>query len=288
MTSRNNMNRTGAPAPGDSVAAVVPEEETRTMGYAVPTEIVDLPSKGKFYQQDHPLHGKDSIEIRHMTAKDEDILTNASLVRKGIVLDRLLESVIMDKSIRPSDLLICDKSALIVATRVNAYGEDYSVKIPCMSCGAVSDYEFDLNEAAKVSDFERATHQQDDVRLTENGTFLMTLLRTKAVVEVRPLDGTDEQTVAKTNNMRAKNNLPPLGITDQMKLFIQSVNSNEDIGLISDFVDNMPASDSLYMRSKYATIMPSFELVQNWSCNACNYEQALEVPFTSDFFWPKH
>ena len=157
------------------------------MGYTVPTEIVDLPSKGKFYKQGHPLHEKDSIEIRHMTAKDEDILTNPSLVKKGVVIDRLLESVIMDKSIRPSDLLICDKSALIVATRVNAYGQDYSVKIPCGSCGTVADYEFDLNEAAKVGDFEKTAHDQDDVSLTENGTFLVTLPRTKAVVEVSPL-----------------------------------------------------------------------------------------------------
>lgn len=287
MTTRNNMNRIGAQAPSDSVAAAVSQEETRTMGYTVPTEIIDLPSKGMFYKEGHPLHGRDSIEIRHMTAKDEDILTNASLVKKGVVLDRLLESLIMDKTINPVDLLVCDKSALIVATRINAYGEDYSVKIPCASCGSVADYEFDLNEATKVSDFEEVVNEVDDVSLTERGTFLITLPRTKATVEVRPLDGTDEQTIAKTNAMRAKNKMQPLGLTDQIKLFIKSVNGSEDRGTISEFVDNMPAGDSLYMRSRYSLVMPSFELVQDWSCNDCQYEQVLEVPFTSEFFWPK-
>jgi hypothetical protein len=287
MTSRNNMNRIGVPAPDDSVAAAVPQEDTKTMGYAVPTEIVDLPSKGAFYKEGHPLFGRDTIEIRHMTAKDEDILTNPSLIKKGVVLDRLLESVIVDKTIKISDLLICDKSALIVTTRINAYGEEYSVKIPCANCGAVADYEFDLNEATKVSDFEDVIDQVDDVSLTEKGTFLITLPRTKAVVEVRPLDGVDEQTIAKTNAMRAKNKMQPLGLTDQIKMFVKSVNSNEDRGYISEFVDNMPAGDSLYMRSRYSLVMPSFELVQDWACNDCQYEQVLEVPFTSEFFWPK-
>ena len=106
-------------------------------------------------------------------------------------------------------------------------------------------------------------------------------------VEVKPLTGRDEATLTGTNATRIKNNLPELGITDQIKMFVVSAGSNEDRGFISGFVDNMPAADSLYLRTKYNTVMPSFELVEDWSCGDCRYEQVLEVPFTSEFFWPK-
>ena len=288
MSSRNNLDRIGAAAPEDSSSAAVVAEPTQpTLQYTVPTEIVDLPSKGKFYPEGHTLFGKDTIEIRHMTAKDEDILTNKSLIRKGVVLDRLLESVLVDKTINPKDLLVCDKSALLVATRINAYGENYGAKIPCVSCGTVANYEFDLEEATKVNDFEEVLHSSDTVYLTEWGTFKTTLLKTKAEVEFRPLTGIDEATIASTNATRIKNGLQELGITDQMKMFIVSVAGNQDRSFISDFVDNMPAADSLYLRNKYNFSIPSFELAQIWSCGDCGYEQVLEVPFTSEFFWPK-
>jgi len=287
MASRNNMDRIGATATDDTTPPLSQEEPRQTMHYVAPTELVDLPSGGKFYGEGHPLHGKDSIEIRHMTAKDEDILTNKSFIRKGIVLDRLLESIIIDPSISPRDLLIPDKSAVLVSARIDAYGEQYSAKIPCISCGSIADYEFDLEEAKRVNDFEEAANSSDDVSLTDKGTFLITLPKTKMTVEVKPLTGRDEATLTGTNATRIKNNLPELGITDQIKMFVVSAGSNEDRGFISGFVDNMPAADSLYLRTKYNTVMPSFELVEDWSCGDCRYEQVLEVPFTSEFFWPK-
>ena len=287
MSNRNNLNRLGGPTPEDSGSAAIAPEQSSTMQYAVPTDIVDLPSKGQFYAEGHPLFGKDSVEIRHMTAKDEDILTNKSLIKKGIVLDRLLESIIVDKNIDTKSLLVCDKSALLVSARISAYGQDYAVKIPCISCGSVLEYDFDLEEAIKVNDFEETLNLIDNATLTQNGTFLITLPKTKAQVEFRPLDGLDESKVSNTNATRIKNNLPELGVTDQIKVFLVSVDGNEDKRFISDFVDNMPAADSLYLRSKYNTVIPNFELAQNWSCRDCGYEQVMEVPFTSDFFWPK-
>ena len=66
---------------------------------ATPTQVVDLPSKGLFYPQDHPWYGKESVEIRFMTAKDEDILVNKSYIQKGIVLDKLISSILLDKRV---------------------------------------------------------------------------------------------------------------------------------------------------------------------------------------------
>ena len=59
-----------------------------------PTEVIDLPSEGKLYPEGHPcLNGK--IEIKYMTAKEEDILTSQNLIKKGVVIDRLLNSLII-------------------------------------------------------------------------------------------------------------------------------------------------------------------------------------------------
>ena len=84
------------------------------LSFAVPTELVDIPSKGKFYPEEHPLHNVETVEMRFMTAKEEDILTSQSLIRKGVVVDRLLQSLIVDKRINLDQLLIGDKNALVV------------------------------------------------------------------------------------------------------------------------------------------------------------------------------
>ena len=92
--------------------------------YEFPTETVDLPSKGHFYFQGHPL-SSGKVELKYMTAKEEDILTSQNLIQQGTVIDVLLESLIVDKSIKVEDLLVGDKNALMVAARVLGYGADY-------------------------------------------------------------------------------------------------------------------------------------------------------------------
>ena len=106
MSTRNNLDRLGAnPDSSDATGATVSNQQQTQMQFVAPTEIVDLPSKGKFYSEDHPLHNKETIEIRYMTARDEDILVNKSYIQKGIVLDKLLESVVIDKNIQINSLL---------------------------------------------------------------------------------------------------------------------------------------------------------------------------------------
>ena len=112
---RDNSKRVSAAA--DPVPTAV--DETRpSLDFSTPTELVDLPSKGRFYPEGHPLHNAETIEIKFMTAKDEDIITSRTLLKKGIVIDRLLQSVIVNKSINVQDLLIGDKNAIVVATRI--------------------------------------------------------------------------------------------------------------------------------------------------------------------------
>ena len=95
--------------------------------FKFPTEEVELPSKGLFYPKDHPL-SSGKIEIKYMTAKEEDILSNQSYIAKGIVLDKLLDSVIINKDIKHRDLVVGDKNAVLIATRILGYGKEYNFK----------------------------------------------------------------------------------------------------------------------------------------------------------------
>ena len=93
-----------------------------------PSEIIDLPSEGKLYPKDHPCSdGK--IEVKYMTAREEDILTSANLIKQGVVVEKLLESLIVDKSIKVDDLLIGDKNSILIASRILAYGKEYEVEV---------------------------------------------------------------------------------------------------------------------------------------------------------------
>ena len=124
---RDNSKRVGA-------AAQPAPEQTQTLDFSTPTELVDLPSKGRFYPEGHPLHGQETVEIKFMTAKDEDILTSPSLLKKGIAIDRLIQNVILNKNINVSTLLSGDKSAIMIASRINGFGAEYKTKVVCPSC----------------------------------------------------------------------------------------------------------------------------------------------------------
>lgn len=254
------------------------------MSFTVPTEIVHLPSEGKYYGQGHPLHGKDTVEIRYMTARDEDVLTNKSFLKNGVVIDKLIESILVDKSIPVSSLLVGDKSALVVAARITGYGSEYSTKVVCPSCSEVSTFSFDLETAASNTN---ASHSGIDYEETVTGTFLITVPKSQATIELRPLTGEDEKHIASTNKMRQKNGLGEITMTDQMKQYIVSINGNSDRAFVNSTVEMLPALDARFIRLNYGKLIPNVDLTQNFECNSCGYEQDMEVPFTSDFFWPE-
>ena len=284
MSIRNNEDRFGSPlAPDETPPPPDMVQEKQHMSYVVPTELVELPSGGQFYPKNSTLHGVESVEIRHMTAKDEDILVNKSFISNGVVLDKLLESVIIDKSINVDDLLVGDKNALLVAARISGYGSDYETKVLCPACGSISENSFDLNLIESADSKE----EKYEVQRTENGTFLFELPSSRADVEIRPFTGRDEKGILKANKVRKKNKLPELGLSDQMKRYIVSVNGSEQTKDISEFVNSMPALDARYLRSVYKSVTPNVDLVQHFECPECSHEQEMEVPFSTDFFWPK-
>ena len=187
MTERNNLDRTGLPQSPDPSP---PQALNQQMQFTVPTEFVDLPSGGKFYPEGHPLHGKDKVEIKYMTAKEEDILASQALISSGVVFDRLLRSVVME-DVDPDDLLVGDKNAILIASRVTGYGSDYLTEVTCPACKQRSKFNFNLSEARRTKQVDSDEYDKLSVQPTGNGTFTINLEEMNVVLEVKPLYARD-------------------------------------------------------------------------------------------------
>ena len=252
---------------------------TNPMDFVTPTEFVELPSKGR-YPTGHPLCGQDTIEIRYMTAKDEDLLTNRSLLRKGVAIDRVIDNLIKDNSVKGESLYIGDRNAILIYARSSAYGNIYKTKVACPSCGDTSKQNFDLKEHETYHGDE---YEGFGIQGTENVTFKTTLPLSKIVAEIRPLLGADEnQMVKKNKGSKALDNL----ITNQMRQFVISFNEHSDRSVVNHVIDNMTAMDSKHLRNVFKAISPDLQIKDLFECPSCGHEEEMTVPFGADFFWP--
>ena len=271
--SRNQDRLGGAQQPDTSPP---PQQGGGGFSFVVPTEFVDLPSQGRFYPEGHPLHGQDSIEIKQMTAKEEDILTSRTLLKKGVALERLISSLIVDAAIDPKTLLIGDRNAIIIAARVSGYGNDYSTKIQCPACEAKQTYTFNLNSA-------HVYHGEDNenlrAKINANGTITCRLPKTQVEVVARLLTGKDEKSI--TSIVKSDNQ-----ISKQLETLIVSVNGDSSREAIKYVANNIPSMDSRHLRMAIKKATPNVDLTQEFSCTECGHTQEMEVPLTADFFWP--
>jgi hypothetical protein len=284
---RNNEDRLGTKSiDGDAPPQTREVQSGASFSFSTPTEFVELPSQGRYYPEKHPLYGKEEVEIRHMTAKDEDILTSETLIKKGIAVDRLLQNVLVDKTIDAADMLVGDKNALVVATRITGYGPEYNTQVKCPSCFKTVAYSFDL-DLGKTYSANEEDMREHEMTMLSTGIFEMKVPMSKVMVGVRLMTGRDEDYLLKLSQSKKKKRLPETPLTDQLRRMIVSVNGDDSGDAINDFVNNMPARDSRYLRAKYYKVVPDIDLAQEFTCASCGHAQELEVPFTVDFFWPR-
>ena len=292
MSNRNNEDRLGTKRPDANppTPAVVednsdPPVQKPVFNFTAPTELVELPSKGRYYPEGHPLRGKEWLEIRYMTAKDEDILTSKALLKKGLAIDRMLQNILVDSRVKPSDLLSGDKNALVVAARVTGYGAEYSTKVTCPVCGTTDEFKFSLEEPKL---YDGSEHGQFEIEEHGDGTFSTTLLKCGVNVKFRLSTGADEAKLLQLNSQKKKQkSMLDNSATMNLKMCILSVDGEADRRIINSFVDNMPAMDARYLRDAVKKVTPNVELTQDYYCHNCEFEGEMEVPFTTDFFWPK-
>jgi hypothetical protein len=254
-----------------------PKKET-----TYPTELIDLPSGGYFYQTGHPL-SEGHIEMKLMTAKEEDILMNQNLIKKGIVLDALLESLIINKNIKLDDILLCDKNALYIAARRLAYGDVYGpLDIKCNKCGEKNDPSANLGEIKiKEIDFTKFVKGENK--------FEFFLPYSKKTITFKLLTHLDDRKVDVELKTAAKlyKNSNSSELTTRLKFIITSVEGNTDTAEIRKFVDNeLTSRDSLALRTYIKEITPDVDSSFNFTCEHCGHEERMGIPITVSFFWP--
>lgn len=288
---RKNEDRMGAEFSQDAPVEQMinqTEQPKQQLSFVVPTEMIELPSKGLVYPEGHPLHRVESIEIRHMTAKEEDTLTSRTLLKKGVAIDKMLNDIIIDKNIKVDNMIIGDKNALVVAARITGYGPEYTTKVTCPSCNKNQEFEFDLLQQNINHPLDNEELEKIGIRVTPSNTYIISLWNGKADVELRLLTGRDEAILFEKMQKSQKNTgTAEANLTDQLKLMVRSVNGSTDVGVINQFINALPVGDSRRLRTVYKKLTPSVELVNTFTCVVCDYETDMEVPFSQDFFWPK-
>jgi len=238
----------------------------------IPTETVTLPSKGLLYPESSPL-SKGQIEMKYMTAKEEDILTNQNYIRNGTVIDKLLQSLIVTP-IDYNELLIGDKNAILIAARVLGYGKDYTINY------GGREYTVDLSKLEdKVVDeslFKRGSNE-----------FAFTLPHSNNNITFKLLTHGDEQKIeAEIKGLQKINPNVTTDVTTRLKYIITSVEGKREAKDIRDFVDNyLIAKDSRALRQYYNQVSPDINL--KYVPEDEDYAgEGIDIPISLNFFWP--
>ena len=249
-------------------------------GFEIPVETVPLPSGGVCYDVEHPLHGKSTVEIRAMTAREEDILTSKALIKKGTVISHLIKSCMIDKRVDPDSLLAGDRNALMVALRVTGYGTEYKVEVDCPACSERSKHNFNLGELPV---------KRLEIQPIAPGTnvFETVLPVTKATVRFKLLTGADEQEIMTLSERRKKQGQRTENlVTSRLKYAIVAANGITDRSKLDMMVSNLPARDSLYLRKHIDNNEPGIEMKAWMDCPACLEHSEVRLPLGAAFFWP--
>ena len=218
--------------------------------YGFPTEVLSLPSQGLLYPKDSPLRSG-TIDVKYMTAKEEDILTSQNLIEQGVVITRLLESVIANPKVKLDDMLVGDKNAIMIGTRILGYGKDYGVTLTDPDTNERVEYVVDLTK-----------------------------------LENKPIDEKQIDEALKDYEKVEKLTGVSYNLTTRFKHQIVSIDDNTDQKEIDNFVDNeFLALDTRAFRKYLDEITPDIELRFDYTSQTGNLHK-IDVPLGIDFFWP--
>ena len=239
-----------------------------------PSEVIDLPSEGKLYPEESPLR-EGKIEIKYMTAKEEDILTSQNLIKKGLVIEKLLDSLILTKGVKSEDLIIGDKNALMVAARILAYGPEYACEVTNPNTGEKLTHTFNIADCPFIK----------LPKGVDGNNFDFELPVSKQKITFKLLSGKDERMI---NNELDK--IKKLGtqiipeLTTRLRYLITSVDGETKQNVINAFVENMLSRDSLSLRQEITKVTPDIDLSQEIDIEGETVK--VDIPMTVNFFWP--
>ena len=250
-------------------------------GLDVPVESVPIPSNGLIYPEGSPLHLAETVDIKAMTAREEDILTSRALIKKGTVISTLIGSCVVDKNINVDEMISGDRNALMTAIRITGYGTTYTCEVECPECNAKNKQDFNLGELP----IKRLAIQP----VVEGANlFSFVLPMTKKTVQFKFLTGADELEISQEMERRKKK----LGaendsfVTTRLQYSIVSVGDVKEKGKIFQFIRNMPAGDSRALRKFMDDNEPGIDMKAWMTCTSCSEQSEVRLPMGASFFWP--
>ena len=243
--------------------------------FKFPTEIVELPSKGLLYPKDNPL-SSGKVEMKYMTAKEEDILTNQNYIKQGIVLDKLMQSLIVSK-VNYDDLVVGDKNAIMVASRILGYGKDYS-------------FEYEGQEVTvDLSAIEPKWINEEHLVEPNTNEFHYTLPHTETPITFKILCNKDEKIIeGEVKGLKKINKMASPELSTRLKQMILSVNGDDNKKTIREFVDTyLLARDSRALREHIKEIQPDMDLTFDfYPDDGGDVQEDVKIPIGVTFFWP--
>ena len=256
-------------------------EVVNKVQFDFPTEVIELPSQGLCYPKDNPL-SKGTIEIKYMTAREEDILTSANLIKQGVVLDKLFQSMIVSK-INYDDLLVCDKNAIMISARILGYGKEYAVEVQDP---------FSENKQKVVIDLTTIEPKEYDYESIVSGQneFTFVLPASKRTITYRLLTHGLEKKIKEDLKGYAKltkNTGIDKELTTRLKNLITSVDGKSDTATINSFVDNeLLAMDSRALRDQIKKVTPDLDMTFVFTSETTGETKVMDMPMDVSFFWP--
>jgi len=251
-------------------------------GLDIPIETVPLPSGGKVYPIGHALHMAESVDIRAMTTREEDILTSQALLKRGVIISELIKSCLTNKAIDPTSLLAGDRNALLIAIRITGYGAEYDAEVTCDSDDC--DY-----KGVRTFDLMQLPIQRLTIEPTELGqnVFEFKLPYSEKIVKFRFILGSDEEEIRVTEEKQKKLGLAGSNtVSTGLIHSIISVSGVSDRSKIAQFVRNMPARDSLALREYIRKNEPGIKMKQESTCPVCGHVSEVTIPLGVNFLWP--
>ena len=240
-----------------------------------PTEVIDLPSQGKLYSKDSPL-SEGKIELKYMTTREEDILMSENLIKKGVVIDKLLDSLIVTPNIKQTDLILGDKNAVLVAARILAYGPEYTTEIndPNNPNQKIT-HTFDLSQCP----FKELS---DDIKYNGN-SFEFTTPVGKNKLKFKILTGADEALMNKDIEQSKKYGYDAT-ISTRLRYSVIEVDGDNKKETITSFTQNMLARDSVALRNEILRVSPDIDMTSEVEIGGETV--SVSIPLSVEFFWP--
>ena len=250
-------------------------------GWEVPYETVPIPSKGIIYDPDSDLYGLETVQIKAMTAREEDILASQALIKEGTVITNLIKSCVVNKNIDPSKMVTGDRNALMVSIRITGYGPEYPYNYNCLNCGHKN------NPIARLDELGIKRLKIEPVEMGKN-EFEYTLPVTKKKITFKFLtefDDKDRAAASKFASTKLGSKIEG-NITSFLEWSIVSIDGIRDKNKIKHFVMNMPAYDSKSLRKFIIDNEPGMDMRHSFTCANCEQVNEVSFPITSEFFWP--